>query len=229
MAKRGTKKKEYEEAKVKYFKAKDLQITLTKIQKPILNHFIENKITILTGDPGTGKTTLALYYAIRQLIDGQFDRIVLFKPCIQIQNLGFTPGTIVEKVEIFRKSYISNIVKIVGESKANDLLKSNKIQFFDIQTARGVTFDDNAIIIADEMQNLSKNDTYTFISRMQDSNKLILLGDEFQVDIKDSGFKFFINGTKKIGGIKHIHLGDEFQMRSKLLVEITKIFKNEKP
>ena len=144
--KRSSKKSISEEQQASFFQAKDIYLQLTPIQKPVLNFFTSNEISILTADPGCGKTFLALYYGIKGLLNGQFEHLILFKPCVQIQNQGFGPGDLKEKTIIFQNSFIDIIVKIVGKFKTADFIRSGKIIFYDIQTARGNTFKENSLI-----------------------------------------------------------------------------------
>lgn len=227
MAKRNSKLKEQEQNQIKYFTSKNLHLTLTKNQKRIVNNFIENKITILTGDPGTGKTTIALHYAIRQLLEGEFERIIISKNPVETgASIGFLPGEIEDKLAPYKQSYIDVIVKLVGKLKANDLIKGNKIVFEPIGFVRGKTFE-NAVIVGDEIQNLDLGSLISFISRIDHTSKIILLGDEFQTDINKtkSGLMPLLKIVEGINSIKHIELGDEFQMRAKIITDIYKNYK----
>lgn len=220
-------KKRSELENTSYFRAQDIKIQLTKLQKPIVNFFIDNQISILTGDPGTGKTTLALYYAIKQLLNKEFEKIIISKSPIETgKSVGYLPGELDEKLAPYKQSYIDIIVKLVGEHKASEFLRNNKIIFEPVGFVRGKTFD-RACIILDEFQNLTLSSIMSFVSRIDDSSKMILLGDEYQNDIgKLSGLSDFINISQDIDNIGHKELGEEYQMRSKIVSDLYKSYKN---
>lgn len=217
------KKKESE--KTSYFKAQDIKIQLTKLQKPIVNFFIENQISILTGDPGTGKTTLALYYAVKQLLNKEFEKIIISKPVIETgRSIGYLPGELDDKLAPYKQSYIDIIAKLVGGHKCNDLLRG-KVVFENIGFVRGKTFE-NSCIILDESQNCDLQSLISFITRIDDSSKMILLGDEFQNDLgKHSGLNSLLKIIDGIDNIGYKDLGEEYQMRSKIVSDIYKSYK----
>lgn len=226
MARASRKTQQEEESKVRYFKPTDLKISLTSNQKPISNLIVQNQITILTGDPGTGKTTIALYYAIRQLLNGQFEKIYISKnPVESGASVGFLPGELEDKLAPYKESYIDVIVNIVGKLKATDLLKTNKIVFTPIGFIRGKTFE-NACIILDEAQNMELKPLMSFVTRIHETSKMIILGDEYQTDIKSSGLMDLVQITSDVRGVGYVDLGDEFQMRSKIITDIYNNYKN---
>lgn len=214
-----------EEQRVSYFTARDIQIQLTPKQKPIVNFFVDNQISILTGDPGTGKTTLALYYALKQLLNKEFKQIIITKPNVESsKSVGFLPGELKEKLAPYKESYEDVVNKLVGKAKAAELVRTGKIKFEALGFIRGKTFEES-IIIFDEVQNETIETITSFITRIHESSKMILLGDEFQTDIKNSGLATLLNISKGLEGFGQRDLDDSFQMRSKIIVEYYKKYK----
>ena len=209
-----------------YTKAKDyLQLQLKSNQKPILNYFRSNQISILTGDPGTAKTTLALYYALQQLFEKQFERIVITKPLVECgASMGFLPGDVKEKTEVYLKSYMNTITKLVGKGECAKLFNGKKIVFEPIQFVRGDTYEHSCIIF-DECQNSDLFEIMSVVTRIAESSQMILLGDEFQSDIKRSGLKAFLKISENVQGLGHMELGDDHQMRSKIIVDLYNSYK----
>lgn len=196
----------------------NFQIQLKDNQKEVINFFRENQLNVLTGMAGTAKSTLALYYAISQLIAGEFEQVVLAKP-LQVtgQEVGFLKGSLTEKLDPFVESYRQILIKLLGESSANNLLNGKKVVFLPLPYIRSMTIE-NSVLILDEAQNATLHTIMSFVTRMAESTKTILLGDKYQTDIKRSGLEQFINlGTGIIG---YKHLDESFQMRSSLIVEL---------
>ena len=60
----------------------------------------------LFGSPGVGKTFLAMYKAIEEVLDktNSFKQIVVVRSLVQLREIGHLPGTLEEKQERFRIS-----------------------------------------------------------------------------------------------------------------------------
>jgi len=155
-------------------------------------------VNIAVGSAGTGKTTLALAYAVHKYTTEK-RRILLSKPATMVgqgKAFGAVPGDFAEKYAPYLSSYDIVLKKIMGEnSKAGDKNKGevsvyleamkNKgdLQFIPIELARGCTYD-NCTFILDEAQNMTWHELNTIVSRIGENSKIILLGDPKQIDIK---------------------------------------------
>lgn len=201
-------------------------INITQPQKGIINFYKENKISCITGDPGTGKTFTAVYRALQMLSSGEADIIILTKPLVEIgKSMGFLPGTEKEKVSAYLKSYYDIFEDIVGRDMYRSLVNANKIIFEPMNFCRGVSYK-YSVVIADECQNATLHELVTFSTRLSSTSKLIMLGDDWQSDIRSSGFKPFISIFTGIDTISHKHLGEEFQMRDELITSMYQEYKN---
>jgi phosphate starvation-inducible PhoH-like protein len=120
-------------------------------QKEFLKTLDEKIITVCTGSPGSGKTFLALYSALKALEKGQVERIYLVKPVVQIpgEEVGFLKGSLEEKLDPVNWSFFGNIDKLIGESWRKKLIAEKKIISVPIAFLRGVNLD-HARVIVDE-------------------------------------------------------------------------------
>lgn len=120
-------------------------------QKEFLNSIDSHEVTICNGLAGSGKTYVALYYALKALEKGQCEKIVLVKSVTTLdqEDIGFLPGDIQQKMDPFLYSYYGNIDKIIGEEWRKKLVKEGKIQVQPLAYIRGINID-NAICIIDE-------------------------------------------------------------------------------
>jgi phosphate starvation-inducible PhoH-like protein len=120
-------------------------------QKELLNSIDSHEVTICNGLAGSGKTYVALYYALKALEKGQCDKIVLVKSVTTLdqEDIGFLPGDIQQKMDPFLYSYYGNIDKIIGEEWRKRLVKEGKIQVQPLAYIRGINID-NAVCIIDE-------------------------------------------------------------------------------
>jgi phosphate starvation-inducible protein PhoH and related proteins len=191
----------------------------TDQQKEVINFFVENQISILTGDPGTGKTFMSLYYALKQVHGGEFDKVVITKPPVETgKGIGFLKGTEEDKLAPYKQSYVDVVEKLLGKEVAAGVIKT-KIVFEPIGFCRGRTYE-NSVVILDEAQNCELAELMSFATRLHETSKLIVLGDQFQADIKKSGLLDFQGLCKGIEGIGIRDLDDSFQMRNAIITEL---------
>lgn len=155
-------------------------------QKEFLKTIEDREVTICNGLAGSGKTYVALYYALKALEKGKYDKIVLVKSVTTLdqEDVGFLPGDIAEKMSPFLFSYTGNIDKLIGEDWRKRLFKENKIQVQPLAFIRGINID-NAVCIIDECQNLYLDAFRSIITRIGENSKYIILGDTQQIDRHD--------------------------------------------
>ena len=155
-------------------------------QKEFLKAMEDSEITVCNGLAGSGKTYVALYFALKTLEKGQCDKIVLVKSVTTLdsEDIGFLPGDIAEKMSPFLFSYTGNIDKLIGEDWRKRLFKENKIQVQPLAFIRGINID-NAVCIIDECQNLYLDAFKSIITRIGENSKYIILGDTQQIDRHD--------------------------------------------
>lgn len=152
-------------------------------QKEFIKAMEQNEITLCDGLAGSGKTYVALHFALKALEKGQFDKIVLVKSVTTLdhEDIGFLPGDIQQKMDPFLYSYYGNIDKIIGEEWRKKLVKEGKIQIQPLAYIRGINID-NSICIIDECQNLYLDAFKSIITRIGENSKYIILGDTQQID-----------------------------------------------
>lgn len=157
-------------------------------QAVFMDSLIQNEIllSVAIGSAGTGKTTIALAYALNQWLNER-KSIFLTKPTTTVgegKAFGPVPGDIGQKYAPYLTSYEIVLKKIGGANGAQlfeAMKEKEQLQFFPIELARGCTFE-NCTLILDEAQNLSWHEMNTMISRMGENSKMIILGDLNQID-----------------------------------------------
>ncbi len=145
----------------------------------------------LHGVAGTGKTFIALYKALEEVLDksNPFNKIILVRSSVQSRDMGHLPGDADDKMEIFRQPYIQICNTLFSRSDAYQrLVEQGHIEFISTSFIRGMSFDD-AIIIVDEMQNMNFDEIDTVMTRVGHRSKIIWCGDYRQTDLKKSGDK----------------------------------------
>jgi len=152
-----------------------------------LIHALETcALAIGLGAAGTGKTTLAIAYALHKLFR-EDKQVILTKPSAFVGKsnaVAAIPGDIREKLSPYIQSFISPMRKILGEYAEQhlyELEQNGKLTFQALELVRGLNFD-NAVIILDEAQNCTPHELLSFISRVGEGSTCIVLGDPAQID-----------------------------------------------
>lgn len=197
-----------------------------------LSHTIKtNTVTVCSGSPGCGKTFLSCYESLVELkTNEKIEKIVLVKSVVTLkaEEIGFLKGTLEEKMEPFIFSFIKNFEKIIGKDKTEQLRNEKIIEILPIAYMRGINID-NAVIIIDEIQNISIDNIRTILTRLGENSKMILLGDTKQIDKKnkqDSALQFLLKNFKNIDGFGNIEFSLEDVVRHPLIKKIEPIFDN---
>ena len=156
-------------------------------QKKLVNLIAENKITIAAGPAGTGKTYLACAQALKLLkSDSRFNKIILVKSVtvLEGEEVGFLKGDIKEKMYPYTISFLDNFHKLIGEGLTQIMLDMGLIQVLPLAFIRGRSID-NAIIIVDEAQNITRKNMRSTMTRVGSDTKMIITGDTKQIDMKN--------------------------------------------
>ena len=161
--------------------------------------------TALHGVAGTGKTFIAVYKALEEVLDksNPFKKIILVRSAVQSREIGHLPGDVTEKMEIYQQPYRQICETLFGRKDAYQRLEEQGyIEFISTSFIRGMSFDD-AIIIVDEMQNMNFEEIDTVMTRVGYRSKIIWCGDYRQTDLRKSNDK---SGLLKFFDIAH-HMG----------------------
>lgn len=157
----------------------------------------------LHGVAGTGKTFIALYKAIEEVLDksNPFNKIIIVRSAVPSREVGHLPGDINEKTQIYQQPYQQICHTLFGRPDAYQRLEEqHHIEFISTSFIRGMSFDD-AIIIVDECQNLDFSEIDTVMTRVGYRSKIIFCGDYRQTDLNRK--KNDLSGLLKFFDIAH--------------------------
>ena len=159
----------------------------------------KKKIVLAIGPAGTGKSLFASQVGIDMFMRGKYERIIITRPVMTVdEDIGFLPGSLEDKMA----PWMSPIYDIFGEyfyqSEIKAMIEEKTIEVCPLAFMRGRTFK-KCWIIADEMQNATKNQLKMLLTRIGEKSKLVVTGDLEQNDRKDGdeGLADFLYRVKK--------------------------------
>ncbi len=207
---------------------------LTTAQSDTWDAFYANKNLMLHGMAGTGKSFISLYLAIREVIeDHQYRKVIIVRSVVPTRDMGYLPGSILEKIKIYEDPYRSIFAELFGKTDAYDFFKQKGwVEFMSTSFVRGTTFND-AIVIVDEMQNCDWGELSSIMTRAGENCKMIFSGDHMQSDFRHrerfnrDDILDFMKVVKNMDEFTSIEFGVDDIVRSALvksfIIETTKI------
>jgi len=197
---------------------------LTENQKKFYDAYKRGDYFIaLHGVAGTGKTFIALYKALEEVLDrnNPFNKIIIVRSAVQSREMGHLPGDIDDKLDIYQQPYRQICHTLFDRKDAYDrLAEQGHIEFISTSFIRGMSFDD-AIIIVDEMQNMNFEEIDTVMTRVGYRSKIIWCGDYRQTDLKKgndkSGLLKFFDIAYHMGAFTRVEFEVDDIVRSSLV------------
>ena len=165
---------------------------ITENQEIFFNEWKNGKNLFAYGAAGTGKTFIALYLALKDVIDEEtpYDKVYIVRSLVSTREIGFLPGTHEDKSELYQvpyKNMVRNMFQMPDQMSFDmlyDNLKNQEtISFWSTSFLRGTTLDDS-IIIVDESQNLNFHELDSIITRVGQDSKIVFCGDINQSDLQ---------------------------------------------
>ena len=164
---------------------------LTKNQEKFFEEYKKGRNLFAYGAAGTGKTFIALYLALKEVLDvvTPYEKVYIVRSLVSTREIGFLPGDHEDKSFLYQIPY-KNMVKYMFEMSDDTefemlygaLKTQETIGFWSTSFIRGTTMD-NAIIIVDEMQNLNFHELDSIITRVGENCKIVFCGDASQSDL----------------------------------------------
>jgi phosphate starvation-inducible PhoH-like protein len=184
------------------------KLQLNDEQKEAKAEILEHTISLLAGAAGSGKTLLACNVALDGLLRRQYEKIIITRPTVSKEEIGFLPGDLREKMDPWVQPIYQNFYALYDKVKIDKLIDDGKIEIVPVSFMRGRTFLESMIIV-DEAQNVTHEQMEMITSRIGLRSKMMICGDQHQTDLKrksDSGFKFLYTAAKKIKKLAAITL-----------------------
>jgi phosphate starvation-inducible PhoH-like protein len=189
-----------------------------------------NELVICVGPAGTGKTYLAVGWAVSLLRSGQVKKIVLVRPAVEAgEKLGFLPGDMAAKVNPYLRPLFDALNDIMEPEQVRRYMENDIIEIAPLAFMRGRTLN-NACIIMDEGQNATVAQTKMFLTRMGNNSRVVVTGDLTQTDLPKtirSGLADAVHRLRDVEGLAIVYLDESDIVRNPLVSRIVKAYEDE--
>lgn len=195
----------------------------TPTQIEYCNSISGNDIIFAIGPAGTGKTYLAVAFAVAALKNKQISKIVLARPAVEAgESLGFLPGDLSEKIDPYLKPLFDALEAMLPYEKLKGYFEKNVIEIVPLAYMRGRTLN-NSFVILDEAQNSTTMQMKMFLTRLGPNSKAVITGDITQIDLpskEQSGLIQAASILRGIEGVSFVYFDKSDVVRHRLVKEI---------
>ncbi|WP_373496068.1 PhoH family protein [Aquiflexum sp.] len=199
-------------------------------QRKLVESASKNDLVFALGPAGTGKTYIAVALAVRALKNREVKRIIITRPAVEAgENLGFLPGDLQEKLDPYLRPIYDALSDMVPPEKLKYYQETRVIEIAPLAYMRGRTLHD-AFVLLDEAQNTTSEQIKMFLTRMGPNSKVIITGDQTQVDLPNrqkSGLKEALHVLRDVKNIGIVTLSGKDVIRHKLVKSIIEAYEKD--
>jgi phosphate starvation-inducible PhoH-like protein len=191
-----------------------------------------HELVFAEGPAGTGKTWLAVGYAVSLLEQGHVERLILSRPAVEAgERLGFLPGDMREKVDPYLRPIYDALYDLMDARIVERALQTGEIEIAPLAFMRGRTLA-NAVVLLDEAQNTTSMQMKMFLTRLGENSRMIVTGDPSQIDLppgQTSGLSEALRLLEGVEGIGHVPFTAKDVIRHELVARIVEAYDRAGP
>jgi len=182
------------------------------------------------GPAGTGKTYLAVAYALKAILSRTKRKLILTRPVVEAgESLGFLPGDLEQKISPYLRPLYDAMESLIPFESIRAMEENRVIEIAPLAYMRGRTLSD-AFVILDEAQNTTKEQMKMFLTRIGLGAKTVITGDITQIDLpkrRQSGLLHAMAVLKSIRQIRFLFFEEGDVVRNALVRKIVRAYENE--
>lgn len=202
-------------------------------QTLMMESLVDNYVTFVNAPAGCGKTLLAVYHAVQEIMAGNMDNILYIKPNVDMtgeRGVGFLKGELDEKLAPLLDPLKDNIKVFLSPGKAQYFENKDKVSVGLLEYLRGRNLD-RTFVIFDEAQNTTPHGVTTAYSRLTDSSKIVIMGDVVQCDtgLHMNGLRDSFLRYQGCEGVGFIEFSEEDVVRNTFMKSMLRRYRNSLP
>lgn len=201
-------------------------VHLNEEQKQAKQVILNNKITVIKGQAGSGKSLVAAQVALDLLFRREVEKVILTRPAVTSgEEIGFLPGSKEDKLAPYTAAIYDNMYRLYNKEKIDKCVLEGQIEVIPLAFMRGRNLT-NCCVVVDEGQNITHRQMELLLGRICKDTKMIICGDIQQIDLKDkkiSGFNFICTNFKEVPGFEVVVL--KTNHRDPIVEQILEIYK----
>lgn len=205
------------------------QVSLNEEQKQAKATILQNKITVLRGSAGSGKSMVAAQVALDLLFRREVEKVILTRPAVTSgEDIGFLPGSKDDKLAPYTAAIYDNMYRLYKKELIDKHILDGNIEVIPLAFMRGRNLS-NCCVVVDESQNITHRQMELLLGRICEGSKMIVCGDTAQIDLKDkrqSGFGFICNNLTGIKDFAVVTL--KTNHRDPIVEDILKIYSDHR-
>lgn len=202
------------------------QVSLNEEQKDAKAAILGNKISVIRGQAGSGKSMVAAQVALDLLFRKEVEKIILTRPAVTSgEEIGYLPGDKDAKLAPYTAAIYDNMFRLYSKDKIEKEISEGRIEVIPLAFMRGRNLT-NCCVVVDEGQNITHRQMELLLGRICNGTKMIICGDTAQIDLKDkkmSGFQFLCSNFKEVKNFEVITL--KTNHRDPIVEDILRIYK----
>ncbi|HEY9053343.1 MAG TPA: PhoH family protein [Rectinemataceae bacterium] len=202
----------------------------SKGQSLYLRGLATHDLCFAIGPAGTGKTYLAMAFALKELLSKSRRKLILTRPIVEAgESLGFLPGDLVQKINPYLRPLYDAMEALVPFDTIRRLEETRSIEVAPLAYMRGRSLS-NCVVILDEAQNTTKEQMKMFLTRLGENAKAFVTGDITQIDLPkrvESGLVHALQLLSSVDGIFISRLDARDVVRSPLVRRIIEAYEKE--
>lgn len=200
---------------------------LTRNQGKLFDIWGEDYSLIIAGSAGSGKSYLALYLALNEMLDpeSKYERVIIVRSAVPTREIGFLKGSEEEKIAVYETPYIQLFDELFKKKNQYKFMKeAGLVEFHTTSYVRGLSFH-NSIVIFDEFQSATYHELFTVATRLGQNSKVVFSGDFAQNDLLKSksdvsGFAKFVAIADRVPSFRKIYFTHDDIVRSNFVKEL---------
>ena len=199
-------------------------------QRDYINSLYESEVVFASGPAGTGKTFIAIAYALSEVMKGSKKKIVLTRPVVEAgESLGFLPGDLMAKLSPYLRPLYDAMEVFISLAQIRRMEELGEIEISPLAYMRGRSIRES-IVILDEAQNATISQMKMFLTRLGEGSKAIVTGDPTQIDLPFKEKSGLVDAVKKLSGINGLSIVEftsKDTQRSRIVRDIVNAYQKE--